>query len=109
VVLLNALVPSSDQPALIATKPLSVDEARRLVKAAKRIESFVGHASTAELLTRMLGIKVACTRNMYVPREGDIGLVVRLKKRLAKPEDAKNITEHDLEFLLVEYVRIGYG
>jgi hypothetical protein len=41
---------------------------------------------------------------MYTPRDGDLAVVVRLKKRLEKPEDVKNITENDIEFIEVRYI-----
>jgi hypothetical protein len=41
---------------------------------------------------------------MYSPRDGDLAIVVRLKKRLEKPEDIKNVTENDIEFIEVRYI-----
>jgi uncharacterized protein (UPF0248 family) len=40
---------------------------------------------------------------MYDPKPDDTAVVIRLKKRLEKPEDVKNITINDIEFILVEY------
>jgi len=41
----------------------------------------------------------------YKPREckGDIAIVVRLKRRLEKPEDIKNVKLEDLEFYVMSY------
>jgi hypothetical protein len=104
-VLLNAMIPAGGW-ALIATRPATIDEAKELARAAERIESYIGHEATAEVLSRMLGVHVPVNRGMYVPSAGDVALVVRLRKRLAAPQDVKDVTEEDLEFLIVNYVRI---
>jgi len=102
-VLLNALVPHPEGAVMAVSPTLTIEEVREIVRRAKKIESYIGHQSTAELLTRLLGIKVECNRGMYRPNYDDYALVVRLRKRLAKPEDVKNITEKDIEFRLVLY------
>jgi hypothetical protein len=104
VVLLNAVVTRSDKPAIIVTMPASVDDVKALVKIAERVESYIGHDSTAKLLSKVLGIDVAVNRAMYTPEMGDIAVVVKLKKRLEKPEDIKNVRAEDVEFLVVNYV-----
>jgi len=105
-VLLNAMVPASNAHSIIVTRPATIDEARELVRAAESIESYIGHEATANLLTSVFGVQVPVNRGMYVPSAGDIALVVRLKKRLASPQQDVNVTENDLEFLIVNYVRI---
>jgi len=102
-ILLNALVPHPDGGILAISPPLTLDEVREIVKRAKKIESYIGHESTAKLLTELLGVEIPYNRAMYKPEYDDYALVVRLKKRLAKPEDIKNITEKDIEFRLVLY------
>jgi len=103
IVLLNALVPHPNGGVLAVSPPLTLDEVKEIVRRAKKIESYIGHQSTAELLTRLLGIKVECNRGMYRPNYDDYALVVRLKKRLQKPEDIKDIKPEDIEFRLVLY------
>ena len=102
-VLLNALVPPRNEGVLAVSPPLTIDEVKEIVAKAEAIESYIGHQSTAELLTKLLGVKVECNRAMYNPQPDDYALIVRLKKRLSKPEDIKNVTEDDLEFRLVLY------
>jgi len=102
-VFLNALVPPAEGGVLAVSPPLTIDEVKEIVAKAKAIESYIGHQSTAELLTNLLGVKVECNRAMYKPQPDDYALIVRLKKRLSKPEDIKNVTEDDLEFRLVLY------
>jgi hypothetical protein len=102
IIFLNALVTSSRTPMTLRTSPVSLEEVRELVKG-REIVSYIGHEATASLLTRLLGVSVPMNRSMYDPRPGDIAVVVRLKKRLEKPEDVQNVSESDVEFILVEY------
>jgi len=102
IVFLNALITSSKMPMTLKTRPVTLKEVRELVKG-REIESFIGHEATASLLTRLLGVSVPTNRGMYDPRPGDVAIVVRLKRRLEKPEDIKDVKESDVEFILVEY------
>jgi hypothetical protein len=103
IVLLNALVPVSDKPAIVISIPINVDEARELIKRTEKIESYIGHEATAKLLSQLFGREIPMNRAMYIPKNGDLAIVVRLKKRLEKPEDVKNVKPEDIEFLLVRY------
>ena len=103
VVLLNALVPVSDKPAITISIPITVEEAKTLVKKSEKIESYIGHEATAKLLSTLLEREIQMSRAMYTPQNLDLAIVVRLKKRLEKPEDVKNVTEKDIELLLVRY------
>jgi hypothetical protein len=102
-VLLNALVPVSDKPAIIISIPINVEEARGLIKRAQNVESYIGHEATAKLLAMLFEREIPMSRAMYQPRNEDLALIVRLRKRLEKPEDVKNIRPEDLELLLVRY------
>jgi hypothetical protein len=101
VVLLNALITSSKIPLTLKTKPVSLEEVKAVVN--KEIQSFIGHEATAQLLTSLLSVSIPTNRSMYDPKPGDVAVIVRLKKRLEKPEDVKTITTNDIEFILVEY------
>jgi hypothetical protein len=89
-------------PITLKTRPVTLEEVRELVKG-REIESYIGHESTARLLSQLLSVSVPFNRAVYDPRPGDIGIVVRLRKRLEKPEDIKDVKESDVEFILVEY------
>jgi hypothetical protein len=102
-VLLNALVPVSDKPAIVISLPVTVEEAKEIVKKAEKVESYIGHEATAKLLSQLFGREIPVSRAMYQPRNEDLALIVRLRKRLEKPEDVKNIRPEDLEFLLIRY------
>jgi hypothetical protein len=102
VVLLNALVTSSRTPLTLKTKPVSIEEVKAII-ANKEIISYIGHEATAQLLSLIFNRTVPTNRSMYDPRPGDLAVVVKLRKRLEKPEDVKNLTVNDIEFILVEY------
>jgi len=102
-VLLNALVPHPEGAVMAVSPTLTIEEVREIVKRAKKIESYIGHESTAKLLTELLGVEIPYNRAMYKPNYDDYALVVRLKKRLQKPEDIKDIKPEDIEFRLVLY------
>jgi hypothetical protein len=103
VILLNALVPVSDKPAIVISTPTTVENIKELIKRAQKIESYIGHEATAKLLTQLLEREISVNRAMYSPKNGDLAVIVRLRKRLEKPEDVKNVTENDVELLLVRY------
>ena len=104
VVLLNALVTSSRVPMTLRTKPMSIEEARDMVSA-REIVSFIGHEATAQILTALFNVPVPVNRGMYDPKPNEVAIVVRLKKRLEKPDDVKDVKPEDIEFILVEYLR----
>jgi hypothetical protein len=103
IVLLNALVPVSDKPAILISTPIDLEEVRRIVQRAEVIESYIGHESTARVLSELLSVNIPMNRGMYVPSNEDLAIIARLKRRLEKPEDVKSVKPEDLEFLLVRY------
>jgi hypothetical protein len=102
VIFLNAVVTSSKTPMTLKTRPTSLEEVKELVRN-REIASYIGHEATAQLLSQLLNINVPMNRAMYDPKPGDVAIVVRLRKRLEKPEDVKNVKLEDIEFILVEY------
>jgi hypothetical protein len=103
IILLNALVPVSDKPAIIISTPITVEEAKVLVNKAQFLESYIGHEATAKLFSIIFERLIPVNRGIYVPNHEDLAIVIRLKKRLEKPEDIKNVTVNDIELLLVRY------
>jgi hypothetical protein len=102
IVFLNALITSSKTPLTLKTRPVSFEEVKEVVRD-REIISFIGHEATAKLLSQLLSVEIPTSRAMYDPKPGDVAVVIRLKKRLEKPEDVKNVKPEDLEFILVEY------
>lgn len=73
--------------------PLSIEAARAFVRA-PGVVSAIGHAATAQWLSAVLGVPVACERRSVAMQPGDEALVLRLVQRL--PEGAL-LTAADLE------------
>jgi len=103
VIFLNALVPNSTEPTIMITLPTSMENIKELVRKAKVVESYIGHEATARLLSEMLGVDIPMSRAMYTPQNLDLAIVARLKRRLEKPEDVKNVKPEDIELLLIRY------
>jgi len=81
---------------IVEFKRISLEKARELVRNREFI-SFVGHPSTAEVMTKLLGVEVSANR---VPVELDLGdevLVMSLNQRL--PE-GKVLNREELEELV---------
>jgi hypothetical protein len=103
VILLNSLIPNSTEPTIIISMPTTVENARELIKRANVVESYIGHEATAKLLSTLFEREIPVNRAMYIPQNRDLAIVIRLKKRLEKPEDVKTVKPEDIEFLLVRY------
>ncbi len=65
-------------------RSISIEEARDAVSNAMSIESFVGHQSTADLMTRLLGVKINANRGSASQLIGQDALIWRLDVRLAE-------------------------
>lgn len=104
-VFLNALV-MPKETAMLVTMPTNIENVKKLVKIAEKIESYIGHEATAQLLSNLLGVNIPMNRAEYIPESYDVAVVVRLKKRLQTPEDVKNVSLNDLEFYLVKYEKL---
>lgn len=96
----NALVPPPGKGGMLVSPPYPVEEATSFLSRVRRlgleVVSAVGHPATAKLL----GLEPS--RAELVPEEGDIMLVVRLKRRAASPGDV-DVSPEDLEVRLVRY------
>jgi len=100
--LLNALPLNALPPAAKVTMEIEeiVDpmDLRRIV-ANMKIESFIGHASTAKALQELLGQEVGVNRAEATLQRGDTVIVVVLKRRIQGDVD---VNLADLRFFLVK-------
>ena len=76
--LLNSAVITA--PGTYRLAPLSVETARRLVRA-RPWQSAIGHAATAQLVSELLGLSVPWRRIAYRQEIGADALVFRLDRR----------------------------
>ena len=63
---------------------ISTQEARRIIAEAEVVESAIGHAATAEIMTELLDYKVETNRIEFFQKVEDIALIFRLKKRIGE-------------------------
>lgn len=78
-------------------RDITLEEAQTLVKS-NDLDSAVGHQSTAEIMTTLLGVEIPVNRQMFVQQPGQYALVFKLNGR---PEEGKILTAEEIE-------RIGY-
>ena len=72
---------------------ISLEEARDLIKNNEFV-SAIGHKSTAEILTMLLGEKIEENRIMFEQEQGQEALVFKL---LGRPEEGKILTQQEIE------------
>lgn len=80
-------------------KQITLETARELVKYNK-FQSAIGHQSTANMMTILLGVKVLVNRVFYQQKIGEMALVFKLNGR---PEEGKVLTREDLEDIGFEW------
>ena len=72
---------------------ITLQEAQQLVQN-NEILSAVGHQSTADILTTLLGTTIPMNRIMFEQQEGQKALVFKL---LGRPEEGKILTQQEIE------------
>lgn len=60
--------------------PMTLDEAQKLVRE-NEVQSAIGHQSTAEILTKLLGIEIEVNRKEYLQQTGESALIFKLRSR----------------------------
>lgn len=74
---------------------ITLDEARQLVSEnGDNLDSAIGHASTAEIMTTLLDVDVPVNRQMFSQEPGQQALVFKLNGR---PEEGKILTAAEIE------------
>ena len=74
-------------------KDITLQEAQQLVQN-NEILSAVGHQSTADILTTLLGVQVPMNRIMFEQKQEQKALVFKL---LGRPEEGKILTVEEIE------------
>jgi len=83
----------------------SLDDIRDIVKHAtghadREIVSYIGHQSTADILTNLLSIDVPMNRAQFKQEVGDYAIVFKLNGR---PEEGKILTAEEIEAIGYEF------
>lgn len=74
-----------------------MEEARNIVSE-NELDSAIGHASTAEIMTTLLGVEVPVNRQMFAQEVGQLALVFKLNGR---PPEGTILSIEEIE-------KIGY-
>jgi len=101
-ILLNAMV-LPKKPMVMTSAPTDLENVKALVRISGKIESYIGHPATAQLLSQLLGVDIPVNRGEYSPEVGDVAVIARLRRRLEKPEDVQSVKLEDIEFYIVSY------
>jgi Domain of unknown function (DUF1874) len=80
-------------------QPIMFSDAKALVKN-NETESSIGHASTADILSELLEIKVQANRIEYLQNVDDVALIFKLKSRI--PE-SKILTRDEIEEIRYDF------
>jgi len=95
--LLNTTIATVD--GTFEVKTITLEQARELA-ASNEVVSAIGHESTAQIMTELLGVNVPVNRIQFAQEEGQVALVFKLKGRA--PEgvilDRSQIEEIGYEF-----------
>jgi hypothetical protein len=94
--LLNTSIITADGAFTLQT--VTLHEALELLSEASNVDSAIGHTSTAQILTELLGQEVAVNRQQFRQEIGQSALVFKLKGR---PEEGQILTREEIE-------KIGY-
>lgn len=95
--LLNTSILTNDGEYSLRT--ITLEEAQALVQAqSDNLDSAIGHESTAQIMTTLLGADVAVNRQMFAQEVGQTALVFKLNGR---PPEGKILTAEEIE-------KIGY-
>ena len=78
--------------------PISLNEVR-LINAESGIESFIGHQSTADILSSLINDDICVNREMFTQKLGDVAIIFKLKSR---PPEGVILTVEEIE-------KIGYS
>jgi hypothetical protein len=78
--------------------PLTLEQSKALIS--NGFQSAVGHQSTCDVLTSLLGVKIIMNRIQYIQEVGDVALVFKLKGR---PEEGKILTADEIEAIGYEF------
>lgn len=100
IAILNTTILTSDGDFKLST--ISLDEAKEIVKY-KEIVSAVGHESTAQILTELLGVNVPINKINFKQEKGQTALCFKLKGR---PEEGKVLTVEDIESIGYEFKKL---
>ena len=107
-------------PLVLLTAPISFDGyisftskvswkvAKFMLTSIRPILNFIGHESTAQVVSQLSGLEIHANRQRFNPvedldRRPFYALVFRLKQRLQSPQEVEDIKPKDLEVMVTYY------
>lgn len=96
---LNAL--GITKPTKLTVTPVSPGVLRQLAPEMKPRVSFIRHPATVRLVNDLLGLGLKPESGLYHYEEGDVLIVITLK-RPVRGAEVSNLTENDIEVFQVE-------
>lgn len=81
-------------------KLITLEEAKRVARAAVEVQSAIGHSSTAEILAELLEFPVDKNRFEYKQETGETALIFRLKQR---PPEGRILSREEIEEIGYEF------
>ncbi len=91
--IMNTAIIPSDFEGIVKVKSIDVEEAKKILNTEKWV-SAVGHKSTAELLSNLLGIVIPFNRITVQARIGDVFLCFQPRERL---EEGRVYSREEIE------------
>jgi len=95
--ILNCAIATTD--GIYEMSDLSLEEAKKILSGEKGFISAIGHQSTAEILTELLGITVAVNRIQFQQLPNQTAVIFKLDSR---PPEGKILSRQEIE-------KIGYS
>ena len=107
--LLNTTIATTDGTYEVET--IRLDRAKRLINAylysdsdddvqPRGLDSAIGHESTAQVMSELLGVKIPMNRQQFVQQAGQVALVFKLKGR---PPEGSILTIEEIEAVGYEF------
>jgi hypothetical protein len=103
VILVNGISPTMfPTPSSLLLKKIDLDTVKEIL--GNGFVSAIGHQSTAEILTQLIGIQVQVNRVNVKTEYGDVLVVFSLKSR---PPEGKILTREEIEQLGYEFYSVS--
>ena len=110
VVFLNALPLNAIKDAYyfdIYCKRTSIEAIADIVMHSAKVENYIRHESTVKLLSKLLNIDLKPSSGLYEYRDGDVLVIVTLKKPVRGQE--VEVKEEDLDYFMCTVKELQYG
>lgn len=95
IVLLNSSIIPANFEGSVKVEKIDLEDVKKLLEK-HTFDSYIGHQSTADILTELLGVKVEMRRASFEAKGGDIAIVFQL---LQRPPEGRILSKEEMESL----------